>query len=218
MAAFARGLLAVCPIFLGFIAAGAASAQPAPTLGPLGLDADPARGEDIAFTCLGCHAIPGYRNVYPSYRVPKLGGQKAAYIEIALQGYRRGTRYHQTMQGQAAQLSDQDIADLAAYFARFEDQAATGKSDASLAQIDEGRRKATACVPCHGETGISETPQWPNLAGQHASYIAQALGQYKSGARDDLVMGPLMASLDEETIEQLAAFFAAQPGLYTPQP
>jgi cytochrome c553 len=215
LAAFARRL-AACSILFGLFGAVLASAQPAPTLGPLGLTADPARGADIAYTCLGCHAIPGYRNVYPSYRVPKLGGQKAAYIEIALQGYRRGTRHHQTMQAQAAQLSDQDIADVAAYFASFSAAAATGKSAASLAEIEEGRRKATACVPCHGETGISETPQWPNLAGQHASYTAEALGQYKSGARDDLVMGPLMTSLDDETMAQLAAFFAAQPGLHTP--
>lgn len=217
MSAFARRL-AACFTLLGVIGAGAASAQPAPTLGPLGLDADPERGGDIAYTCLGCHAIAGYRNVYPSYRVPKLGGQKAAYIEIALQGYRRGTRHHQTMQAQAAQLSDQDIADVSAYFAAFDRPPATGKSDASLSEIEEGRRKATACVPCHGETGVSETPQWPNLAGQHASYISEALAQYKSGARDDLVMGPLMATLDDETMAQLAAFFAAQPGLHTPEP
>lgn len=217
MAAFPSRLRA-CLFLLAFLVGGYASAQPAPTLGPLGLPADPARGEDLAFTCFGCHAIPGYRNSYPSYRVPKLGGQKAAYLEIALQGYRRGTRHHQTMQAQAAELSDQDIADLAAYFASLEDAAETGKSDATLAVIDQGRRKATACVPCHGEAGVSETPQWPNLAGQHASYIAHALGQYKRGARDDLVMGPLMAELDEETIEQLAAFYAAQPGLYSLRP
>lgn len=216
MAAFLRRH-ARCLILLGVVAAGGVTAQPAPTLGPLGLEADPARGEDLAYTCRGCHAIPGYRNTYPSYRVPKLGGQKAAYIEVALQGYRRGTRYHQTMQAQAAQLSDQDIADLAAYFASLEDAPETGKSDAALADVDEGRRKATACVACHGQAGVSEAPQWPNLAGQHASYLAQALGQYKSGARDDLVMGPLMADLDEEAMAQIAAFYAAQPGLYTPE-
>jgi cytochrome c553 len=70
-------------------------------------------------------------------------------------------------------------------------------------------------VPCHGEVGISSTPQWPNLAGQHESYIVQALEQYKTGFRSDLVMGPLIGSLDQESIEQLAAYFAAQPGLHT---
>ena len=59
----------------------------------------------------------GYFNASPAYHVPKLGGQNADYLEVALQGYRRGTRGHGTMQAQASSLSDQDIADVAAYFA-----------------------------------------------------------------------------------------------------
>ena len=218
MVSFARGLGPGLFLSLGLLAGGAGLAQPAPTLGPLGLDADPERGETLAYTCSGCHGIPGYRNAYPSYRVPKLGGQKAAYIEIALQGYRRGTRHHQTMQAQASSLNDQDIADISAFLAGQQSVPETGKSDASLADIGEGRRKATSCVPCHGDAGMSTTPQWPNLAGQHASYLGEALTQYKSGLRDDLVMGPLMSSLDEQTIAELAAFYASQPGLYTTQP
>jgi cytochrome c553 len=66
-------------------------------------------------TCMGCHGIPAYNNVYPTYRVPKLGGQQPGYIESALKAYRSGDRPHGTMHAQAASLSDQDIADLAAY-------------------------------------------------------------------------------------------------------
>lgn len=78
-------------------------------------DAD--KGRLTALTCMGCHGAPGMRNAYPGYRVPKLGGQHPEYIVAALQAYRDELRYHPTMIAQAADLSDQDMADIAAYFA-----------------------------------------------------------------------------------------------------
>ena len=78
---------------------------------------DAAAGKTKAFTCLGCHGIPDYNNVYPSYHVPKLGGQHAQYLVSALQAYRSGQRAHSTMQAQATSLSDQDMEDIAAWFA-----------------------------------------------------------------------------------------------------
>ena len=84
---------------------------------PAGAAGDPEAGKLKAFTCLGCHAVPSYTNVYPSYEVPKLGGQHAAYLVAALQAYKSGQRSHQTMQAQAASLSDQDMQAIAAFFA-----------------------------------------------------------------------------------------------------
>ena len=78
---------------------------------------DPERGAIRSETCLGCHGIASYTNVYPTYRVPKLGGQHAEYLSAALKGYRSGERSHPTMRAQASNLSDQDIDDVAAYFA-----------------------------------------------------------------------------------------------------
>jgi cytochrome c553 len=78
---------------------------------------DAARGAKVAYTCLGCHGIPDYRNAYPNYRVPKLGGQHAAYLAAALGEYRAGARPHPTMRGQAGSISEQDVRDVAAYFA-----------------------------------------------------------------------------------------------------
>ena len=78
---------------------------------------DAEAGRLKANTCMGCHGIPAYNNVYPTYRVPKLGGQSATYITSALHAYKSGERPHKTMQGQAASLSDQDIEDIAAYLA-----------------------------------------------------------------------------------------------------
>ena len=84
-------------------------------------DGDPAAGLQKNRMCEGCHGIPDYRTVYPDvYRVPKLGGQNAVYLVKALQDYRSGARKHPTMTGIAASLTDQDMADLAAYYASAE--------------------------------------------------------------------------------------------------
>ena len=74
-------------------------------------------GRVKSYTCTGCHGIPGYNNVYPTYKVPKIGGQNYEYLVSALKAYRAGERDHATMDLQASALSDQDIEDIAAYFA-----------------------------------------------------------------------------------------------------
>jgi cytochrome c553 len=181
---------------------------------PITLAGDADRGAVLAQTCKGCHGIPGSFNAQPTYHVPKLGGQNGDYLEVALQGYRRGTRGHPTMQAQASTLSDQDIADVAVYFAGIPGEAETGRLSASTAQVEAGRAKAATCVACHGPDGVAAAPQWPNLAGQHESYLFEALSQYKHGTRVDMVMNPLVTPLDEASIEELAAFFAAQPHLH----
>lgn len=169
------------------------------------------RGAVLASSCLGCHGIPGYRNAYPSYRVPKLGGQHEDYIKLGLSGYKNKSRPHTTMQAQAADLSDQDMQDLAAYFSA-QTELASGKAKTS-AQIERGREKATVCAACHGEDGVSAMPTWPTLAGQHEDYLRQALKQYQLGSRTDPVMAGQVMALTDEDIKDLAAYFAAQPGL-----
>ncbi len=86
-----------------------AAAAAAPAAG------DAARGKGLAYTCRGCHGVTGYKNAYPSYHVPKIGGQSETYLRNALTEYRTGKRKHPTMQAQAESFSEQDIADLAAY-------------------------------------------------------------------------------------------------------
>ena len=78
--------------------------------------ADEYTGREKSETCLGCHAIEGYNNTYPTYKVPKLGGQHADYIISALKAYQKGDRNHDTMHANASGLSDQDIIDIANYF------------------------------------------------------------------------------------------------------
>ena len=78
---------------------------------------DPVAGKDKTSMCAGCHGIPGYKTAFPvTYNVPKIGGQHAAYIVKALQAYKSGDRSHPSMRSIAAGLSDQDMADLAAYY------------------------------------------------------------------------------------------------------
>ena len=167
----------------------------------------------LADGCMGCHGIAGYRNAYPSYRVPKLGGQHADYIVISLKAYREGMRHHPTMQAQAADLSDEEMAELAAYLVSMESEPESGIRNGG--DPAAGAVKAETCTACHGETGVSLQAMWPNLAGQHEDYIAETLRQYKRGERQDPVMAGLVMALTEEDIKDLAAFYAAQPGLHT---
>ena len=79
-------------------------------------DGDAAKGKVESYTCIGCHGIKGYDNMYPNYHVPKLAGQHAAYIVQALKEYKTGDRAHRTMHAQASSLTDQQMLDIAAYF------------------------------------------------------------------------------------------------------
>jgi cytochrome c553 len=106
-----KKLFAVLVLAAGVSAAGAAGA--ADVVG------NPKAAANKVEQCIGCHGIPDYKTGYPEvYRVPKLGGQSAKYIESALQAYKKGDRKHPQMNPNAAVLSDQDIADIAAYYAQ----------------------------------------------------------------------------------------------------
>ncbi len=177
---------------------------------PAVAEGDAELGAEIGYSCLGCHGIDGYRNAYPSYRVPKLGGQKAAYLVAALRGYRDGTRKHPTMQAQSASLSDQQIEDVAAYLASLNNETVLAGGGEAPA-FD----KAATCVACHGANGISASPTWPTLAGQHEDYIVHALKQYRSGERENPVMYPIASALTDADIKQLAAYYSSLEGLET---
>ena len=177
--------------------------------GVAGAEGDPERGRVLTNTCMGCHGIDGYRNAYPSYRVPRLGGQHPEYLVIALNGYKNQMRAHPTMQAQAASLSDQDMQDIAAFLV------SEGVAQSGSASPKTSNEKVAICTACHGETGISPAPTWPNLAGQHRDYLVHALNAYQNGERKDPVMSGQAAALSAEDIEALAAYYASQPGLFT---
>ncbi|MCK7594942.1 c-type cytochrome [Pseudomarimonas salicorniae] len=85
------------------------------TLPALAQEGDVEKGRLKVYTCTGCHGIEGYKNVYPHYHVPKIGGQNYEYLVIALTAYKNGERKHPTMQAQAESFSAEDIADIARY-------------------------------------------------------------------------------------------------------
>src|SRR5690606_1318687 len=166
------------------------------------------RGEVLAYTCHGCHGVRNYKNAYPNYSVPKLGGQSAAYLEAALQAYASGDRPHQTMHSQAVTLSVSERADVAAYLQG-------GRQVQPRNEVVGTPPPATqTCVACHGASGAKTiAPDYPILAGQHADYIVQALRDYKSGKRRNPVMAGIVAAVDEKDFEAIGQFFAQQPGL-----
>jgi cytochrome c553 len=86
-----------------------------------GLEGNPEEGRIKVYTCTGCHGIDGYRNAYPDYHVPKIHRQNLEYVVAALTAYRAGERSHPTMRAQGESLSDQDIADIAAYLSANEE-------------------------------------------------------------------------------------------------
>nr|WP_166207086.1 cytochrome c [Lysobacter telluris] len=92
--------------------AATATQAPAAASTPVG---DAARGKQLTYTCQGCHGVTGYKNAYPNYHVPMIGGQSQQYLVNALTEYQQGTRKHPTMQAQASSFSAQDIADIAAF-------------------------------------------------------------------------------------------------------
>ena len=170
---------------------------------------DARHGKAISYTCLGCHGIAGYKNAYPMYSVPKLEGQNPDYLAAALHGYRDGDRAHLTMHSQAATLSDQDIADIAAYFAG-KPLVPTGKAPGSVPQA------ATLCVSCHGQDGVAIAPMYPSLAGQHPDYLVRALDEYRKGGRKNPVMKGFAASLKDQDIAVIAQYFSGlAPSLST---
>ena len=170
-------------------------------------DGNVERGKVLAYTCHGCHGVPDYKNAFPNYSVPKLGGQNAEYLMTALAAYASGDRAHQTMHSQAAVLSDQDRADIAAYLQS--DVAQPNK------QVVGTPPAATqTCVSCHGADGAKTIgPEYPILASQYPDYIVHALKDYKSGKRKNPIMSGVIAGIDAKDFEAIAEFFGQQHGL-----
>lgn len=175
------------------------------------LEGDPAAGRVKATTCKGCHGIPGYVTVYPTYPVPRVGGQHAKYIVSALKAYRAGKRDHATMHAQARSLSNQDIVDIAAWFSSL----APVKKPPQNPNAPGAKLAQNTCASCHGKTGISTVPTFPILAGQYRGYLIQALKDYKTGARKNAIMNGIAASLSLEEIRLLATYYSSQNYLRT---
>ncbi|HEX9721098.1 MAG TPA: c-type cytochrome [Ramlibacter sp.] len=209
----------------GLAQAQAPAAAPAPA--QQNAAAAPASGgsrsiEAKVAACIGCHGIKGYQASFPEvYKVPMIAGQSARYIASALAEYKQGNRKHPTMRSVAATLSDQDIAEIAAYYeALGKDPADTLPASADKApnpQVAALLQKA-ACVSCHGANFAQPIdPSYPKIAGQHADYMFVALKAYKtddnpSVGRTNGVMGAIAKQFSNAELKALAGYVSSLEG------
>jgi cytochrome c553 len=178
-------------------------------------------GEKKIAMCIGCHGISGYQASFPEiYRVPKISGQGAKYIVSALTAYKKADRKHPTMRGIAAGLSDQDIADVAAYYealGKLDGAPALGKAADGNALAAELVKKG-ACVSCHGDSFSKPIdPSYPRIAGQYADYVFVALKAYKSEGnatwgRGNPIMGGVAKQFSNAELKVLANYVGSLPG------
>lgn len=189
---------------------------------------DAKAGEKKIAMCLGCHGISGYQASFPEiYKVPKISGQGAKYIASALAAYKKGDRKHPTMGGIALGLSDQDIADVSAYYeilGKAGIAPVQGKASAGSANALELVKKG-ACISCHGDNFSKPIdPSFPKIAGQHADYLFVALKAYKTQGNSTWGRGnPIMVGVAKQfsnaEMKELANYIGSLPGeLQTVQP
>lgn len=188
-------------IILGFLFAWGSSICSAAAV----IKGDPAAGESKVATCAACHGADG-NSVAPTF--PKLAGLGEKYLYKQMVDIRDGRRVVASMVGQVDGKSDQDLADMAAFYSA--QQRTRGKTDPDLLALGEkvyrsgvAERNVAACTACHSPSGKGNAPAgFPALAGQHAEYIAAQLRAYKKGYED-----PTGRTNDSESkIMRLTAF------------
>jgi cytochrome c553 len=171
--------------------------------------------------CIGCHAIPGYQASFPEiHRVPMISGQSKAYLVSALTAYRKGDRRHPTMRGVARSLSDQDIADIAAYYASH---GGAGNPEVPPTPAPAPVRVAAllergACMQCHGANMNSPIdPSFPKIAGQHADYLFVSMRAYRiegnrKVGRNNAVMQGIVRQFTDAELRLMAEYISTLPG------
>jgi len=181
---------------------------------------DAKAGEKKIAMCIGCHGIHGYQASFPEiYRVPMISGQNAKFITSALNAYKKGERKHPSMRAIAESLSDQDIADVSAY---YEDHgagaaAAPAKAPSPSAKVAELLNKG-GCVACHGDNFNKPIdPSYPKVGGQPADYLFVALKSYKTEGnatwgRANGIMGGIAKQFSNAELKELAGYVSSLPG------
>ena len=181
----------------------------------------PQAGEKKVAMCTGCHGIPGYQASFPEiYKVPMIAGQNAKYIATSLAGYKKGDRKHPTMRGIAASLSDQDMADLAAYYEQLGKSGEPTEAKAAPAPSTEVAEllKKGNCASCHGDNFSKPIDAgYPKLAGQHGDYLYSALRGYQTDknpqvGRNNAIMMGMARPLTHAEAKVIANYVASLPG------
>jgi cytochrome c553 len=179
-------------------------------------NADAERGRLLAFGCDACHGTTGLGES-PAY--PHIAGQDARYLYKQLHDYKDKTRKNPQMNGIAASLSEQEMADIASYYAALSapvpDKGGGNPVAENLARRGHGSRMVPACMGCHGSRGKGNAGYYgmPVLAGQKAVYLSIALRQYKANDRaNDVysVMRAIAGNLTDDEITALGKYYASQ--------
>ncbi len=163
--------------------------------------ADIAAGEQKAQPCVSCHGQKGNSS---NAQWPNLAAQQSTYLSNQLKAFKAEDRTNPMMLPMAANLTNEDIANLAAYFSSQKPVKAGG--DPALAK--SGEAKAGMCMGCHGSTGTGNG-QFPRLAGQQTEYLEQQLKAFKAGSRKSGPMQAIVANLPEADFKALAAYFGS---------
>lgn len=191
--------------------------------GAQALEGNAAAGARKNAMCIGCHGIAGYHASFPDvYRVPKISGQNAAYIVSALTAYKTGARQHPTMRGVADGLSEQDMADLAAYYSTSAPASMSAATE--TAKPSEGSAAALAllakggCASCHGENFSKPIdPSYPKIAGQNGDYLYAALRAYQAEGknlvgRKQPIMNGMVKQFTAAELKVMANYIGGLPG------
>jgi cytochrome c553 len=180
---------------------------------------DAKAGEQKIAMCIGCHGIKGYQASFPEiYRVPMISGQNAKYIVSSLNAYKKGERKHPTMRGIADTLTEQDMADLGAYYEQHGNtKPVTTAPKAADAKVAALLQKG-ACISCHGDNFNKPIdPSYPKLAGQHKDFLFVALKSYKvenqsTWGRNNGVMGGIAKQFTNAELKAMSAYISTLEG------
>jgi cytochrome c553 len=175
-------------------------------------------GEKKVAMCLGCHNIIGYQASFPEvHKVPMIAGQNAAYIVAALTEYKKGERKHPTMRAIAGSLSEQDIADVAAFYEQQGKGEAAPKTASQPAPEVAALLAKGACASCHGANfSMPIDGSYPKLAGQHPDYLFVALKAYQTQenpqvGRGNPVMSAQVKQFNHAELKAIAQYISSLP-------
>lgn len=191
----------------------------APFIAAQAQDAD--AGEKKIAMCIGCHGIVRYQASFPEvHKVPMIAGQNAKFIVASLMAYQKGERKHPTMRSIAASMTEQDMADVAAFYERQGRVESSVKSVAAYspsAAVDALLSKG-GCVACHGaDFNQPIDPSYPKVAGQYADYLYVSLKSYQTEGnpqigRSNAIMGGIAKQFTLAELKQLSRYLATLPG------
>jgi cytochrome c553 len=177
---------------------------PAAAAGPAKPDPVQAGKTIATAACAGCHGNTGVTQIAG---MPSLVGLDPKYLVDAMKAYKTGQRKHDTMKAMLVSVSEPAMNNIALFYAL---QTPTGSKTPAAGDQAAGKDAAASCAGCHGDQGVSGSPATPSLAGQDAQYTAAVLQAYKDGSRNDETMKGMTASLDNNAMKNLAAYYAAQ--------